>query len=155
MHLSEDRLACVVEAVIDQYADRIRLSCASRIWTLVQIGSICYNDLLLLWSNHLPVRDIIPWHQGQQQFLLQWTTIGRSAKQTDFPLPVGNETNTSFPCRNVVIASTWLVVSSSYPASLQTSSITLCKHCGSTENPNKGTFIAPTHPAPRYACDYM
>ena len=27
MHLSEDRLACIVEAVIDQYADRIRLSC--------------------------------------------------------------------------------------------------------------------------------
>ena len=26
MHLSEDRLACIVEAVIDQYADRIRLS---------------------------------------------------------------------------------------------------------------------------------
>ena len=33
---------------------------ASRIWTLVQISSICCNNLLLLWSNHLPVRKIYP-----------------------------------------------------------------------------------------------
>ena len=72
-----------------------------------------------------------------------------------FPTAVGKETNASFPCRNVVITSTWLMVGSSYPASLPTSSITLRKHCGSTENPNKGTFIVLHTRTEVHACDYM
>ena len=83
------------------------------------------------------------------------TTFRRSVKQTQFPLPIGNETNMYFPCRNTVITSTWLMESPSYPASLPTSSITLHKHCGSTKNPNKGTFIVLHTRTEVHACDYM
>lgn len=81
---------------------------------------------------------------------------GRSAKQADFPLPVTNGTKTSLPCKNMVKASNWLAIRSSYPPYLPALAIIRPKHSCSTDNPIKGSFIADLrHGICRYRPDHL